>query len=64
MTPEDARNYLNQQLDLSSGYSRNAIRMLLSEVLRIHGNPAAEQLIQEFDLESRFQISVDSLLRF
>ena len=64
MTLEDARNHLKQQIELSSGYSRNAIRMLLSEVARSHGEPAAVQLIEEFELEQRFQISQETLIRF
>ncbi len=56
MTLDDARNRIQQQLDLSSGYSRNALRTLLSEVARTHGSEAVDGLIAEFNLESLYQI--------
>ncbi len=64
MTLEEARNHLAQQIELSSGYSRNSIQMLLSEVVRSHGEASAMQLIEEFNLTERFQISRDTLIRF
>jgi hypothetical protein len=64
MNLDDARQQLQQQIALSSGYSRNALRMLLSAVARSHGDAAAGQLIDEFELQRRFQISLETLLRF
>lgn len=64
MTLIEARNYLNQQIELSSGYSRNAIRMLLSEVLRTHGETATQELIEAFELQQRFEITLEGVMRF
>ena len=56
MTLERARELIRQQLSFSSGYNRNAIRLILGEVQRDHGKSSVDGLILEFDLEQTFDI--------
>ena len=57
MTLERARDIISQQLGFGGGYNRNAVRLLLGEVQREHGQAAADQLIREFDLEQAFGLT-------
>jgi len=54
MTLERAREIIAQQLEFGGGYNRNAVRLLLGEVQREHGQSAVDELIREFDLEAAF----------
>ncbi len=54
MTLQKAREMLELQVSLGSGYNRNAARLILAEVQREHGQQAVDQLIQELDLEQAF----------
>ncbi len=61
MTLSEARNHIEQQLELASGYSRNAIQVILMEVCRSHGVDATRALIIEFGLLERFQIHLETV---
>ena len=54
MTIDRARELIVQQLGFSSGYNRNAVRLILGEVQRVHGQTAVDGLIQELGLEQAF----------
>ena len=54
MTLDRARELIRVQLQFSSGYNRNAVRMILSEVQNEHGQGAVDNLINELGLEQRF----------
>jgi len=54
MTLERAREIIAQQLQFGGGYNRNAVRLLLGEVQREHGQAAVDELIREFDLDATF----------
>jgi len=51
MTLDKARELLNTHVSLGSGYNRNAARLVLGEVMRVHGQQAVDNLIREFNLE-------------
>lgn len=54
MTLDRAREIITEQLIFGSGYNRNAVRLLLGEVQREHGQRAVEGLVRELGLEERF----------
>ena len=54
MTLDKAREYLQTQISLGSGYNRNSAKLILAEVLREHGQAAVDQLIRELELETHF----------
>jgi hypothetical protein len=54
MTLDRAREIIAQQLQFGGGYNRNAVRLLLGEVQREHGQTAVDSLIRELDLEPTF----------
>lgn len=54
MTMERAREIIMQQLQFGGGYNRNAVRLLLGEVQREHGQRAVDALISELGLEQAF----------
>jgi len=54
MTLDRAREMIQAQVRFGSGYNRNAVRLLLGEVHREHGQAAVDALIREFDLETAF----------
>jgi len=56
MTLDRARELIRLQLEFGSGYNRNAVRLILAEIQRDHGQPAVNQLIRELDLEARFDL--------
>ncbi len=51
-----ARKLIEQQMVFTSGYNRNAVRLILGEVARVHGTEAVAQLFREFDMESHFEL--------
>ncbi len=57
MTLDKARELIKVQLDFGGGYNRNAVRLILGEIQREHGQPAVDQLIRELGLESRFGLA-------
>lgn len=54
MTLDRAREIITEQLIFGSGYNRNAVRLLLGEVQREHGQRAVDGLIGELDLGRAF----------
>ncbi|HED17690.1 MAG TPA: hypothetical protein ENI64_12870 [Gammaproteobacteria bacterium] len=54
MTLDKARELISVQANLAGGYNQNAAKLILAEVLREHGQEATDQLIREFDLQTRF----------
>ena len=54
MTLEKARELLQTQISLGSGYNRNSAKLILAEVLREHGQAAVDSLIRELNLEAAF----------
>ena len=54
MTIERARELIRQQLAFGSGYNRNAVRLILGEIGREHGQTAVDRLIRELGLDSAF----------
>ena len=39
---------------MGSGYNRNAARLVITEVMREHGQQAVDQLTRDLDLEQKF----------
>lgn len=54
MTIDRARELLQIQVGLASGYNRNAAKLILAEVLKEHGQEAVDRLILELGLEQAF----------
>jgi hypothetical protein len=54
MTMDSARALILTQVSFGSGYNRNAVRLLLGEVQREHGQAAVDGLVRELDLEQAF----------
>jgi len=55
-----ARELVQVQLQFTSGYNRNAVRMILAEVQKLHGQGAVDQLIRELDLQQKFGLAPGS----
>ncbi len=60
MTLERARELIRTQLQFGGGYNRNAVRLLLGEIQREHGQAAVDGLIRELDLEQAFGLKSGS----
>ncbi|MEN8178043.1 MAG: hypothetical protein ABFS39_05425 [Pseudomonadota bacterium] len=54
MTIDRARELITQQISFGSGYNRNAVRLILGEIHRVHGQTAVDGLILELGLEEAF----------
>lgn len=54
MTLDRARELIEMQVSFGSGYNRNAVRLILGEIQREHGQSAVDQLVIELDLEQAF----------
>lgn len=54
MTLDKARELLNVQISFGGGYNRNGAHLIMAEVVRKHGQSAADQLITELNLEQIF----------
>ena len=54
MTLDKARQLLGTQADFGGGYNRNGARLILAEVIREHGQDAADLLIREMRLDELF----------
>ena len=51
MRPERAQELIEQQLQFGGGYNRNAVRLILGEIQREHGQKAVDQLIEKLGLQ-------------
>ena len=60
MTLDKARELIQVQLGFGGGYNRNAVRLILGEVQREHGQAAVDQLIRELGLEQAFELAPGS----
>jgi hypothetical protein len=54
MTLDKARQLLTTQVSFGGGYNRNGARLILADVIREHGQAAADALIREFRLDQLF----------
>ena len=54
MTLEKARQLLGAQVSFGGGYNRQGARLILADVVKEHGQPAADALIREFRLDRLF----------
>ncbi len=54
MTLDQARDLIRTQLQFGGGYNRNAVRLMLGEISRAHGQGAVDGLIRELELEAAF----------
>jgi hypothetical protein len=54
MTLDKARELLATQVSFGGGYNRNGARLILADVVREHGQAAADALIREFRLDELF----------
>lgn len=54
MTLEKARQLLATQVSFGGGYNRNGARLIIADVIREHGQAAADALIREFGLDQLF----------
>ena len=54
MTLEKARQLLQTQVSFGGGYNRNGARLILADVIREHGQSAADALISELKLDQTF----------
>jgi len=56
MTLDKAAELIDLQVSLGSGYNRNAVRIILAEVKKEHGQSAVDKLILENSLDKVFGI--------
>jgi hypothetical protein len=54
MTLEKARQLLTTQVSFGGGYNRNGARLIVADVIREHGQAAADQLIRDMRLDQLF----------
>ena len=54
MTLDKARQLLRVQADFGGFYNGNSAKLILSEVMREHGQGAVDQLIRELELDRIF----------
>jgi hypothetical protein len=54
MTLDKARQLLTTQVSFGGGYNRNGARLIIADVIREHGQAAADALIREFNLDQLF----------
>ena len=57
MTLDKARELIQVQLGFGGGYNRNAVRLILGEIQREHGQQAVDGLIREMGLEQAFELT-------
>ena len=57
MTLDKARELIQVQLGFGGGYNRNAVRLILGEIQREHGQQAVDGLIREMGLEAAFGLA-------
>ena len=63
MTLDNAREKIALQVSLGSGYNRNAVRLILGEINRVHGQEGVDGLIREFALEEVFGLKVGTVFK-
>ena len=63
MTPDKARELLALQVQMGSGYNRNAARLILAEVRREHGQAAVDRLIRELNLDETFGLKPGTVFK-
>ena len=56
MTIDKAREFIQVQVGFGSGYNRNATKLILAEVEKVHGAEAVHRLIDEFRLDELFDL--------
>lgn len=54
MTIEKARELLSVQVEFGGGYNRNAAKLILAEVAKVHGQTTVDRLIHEFRMDEVF----------
>ena len=54
MEIDKARELIQQQVSFGSGYNRHAVRLILGEIHRGHGQAAVDRLILDLDLQQAF----------
>lgn len=54
MTLDKARQLLKTQAGFGGGYNRNGARLIIADVIREHGQDAADRLIRELRLDDLF----------
>ena len=54
MTLDRARQLLKVQADFGGFYNANSAKLILSEVMRVHGQPGVDALIVELALDRVF----------
>jgi hypothetical protein len=64
MTVDRAKELIAVQVQFKSGYNRNAVRLLLAEVTKHHGQKVVDGLITEFNLEELFGLKVGTEFHF
>lgn len=57
MTTEDARQRIESAIDQFGGHAGMAVDLVINEVRSSLGNEAANDLIDEFDLELQYNIT-------
>ncbi len=60
MTLDKARELIQVQLGFGGGYNRNAVRLILGEIQREHGQGAVNSLIRELGLTETFDLAENS----
>ena len=63
MNIDRARELLQVQISLGSGYNRNSARLILAEVQREHGQAAVDKLIRDLDLENAFGLKPGTVFK-
>ena len=63
MTLDKARELLALQVQMGSGYNRNAARLILAEVRREHGQAAVDHLIRELNLDETFGLKPGTVFK-
>lgn len=56
MTLEKARELIEMHVQLGSGYNRNAVKMILGEVMRDFDQATVDDLIRRYGLEQKWEI--------
>jgi hypothetical protein len=54
MTLDKARQLLETQISFGGGYNRNGAKLIITDVIREHGQAAADRLIRDLRLDQLF----------
>ncbi len=63
MTLDKAREMLETQVTLGSGYNRNSAKLIMGEVMREHGQQAVDRFITELNLTEAFGFKVGQVFK-